>query len=78
MTAFMNKSFSVMVGGDQNYRDNWDRIFAKKKPAQCTTPSGRTDCHGFYQEVMVGRCDFCGEDVEPISEEPKTEPLPGV
>ncbi len=31
MTQFQNKTFSVHVGGDQEYRDNWDRIF-KKKP----------------------------------------------
>ncbi len=31
--TFMDKSFSVAVGGDQAYRDNHDRIFGKKKQA---------------------------------------------
>jgi hypothetical protein len=70
MTEYLNKSFSVYPGGTggQEYRDNWDRIFGKKKSAWCVTPSGRTDCHGFYQETP-GICDFCGEPVQPEPEE---------
>ena len=39
MTEYLNKSFSVCVGGDQEYRDNWDRIFAKKKPEPVKAPA---------------------------------------
>ncbi len=42
MTRFLEKSFSVAVGGDQTYRDNWDRIF--KKPDMCAE-------HGLPLEV---------------------------
>jgi hypothetical protein len=31
MTKFENPSFSVYPGGEKNYRDNYDRIFGKKK-----------------------------------------------
>lgn len=68
---FMDKSFSVAVGGDQDYRDRWEATFGpkvKEKPAKCTAPSGRTDCHGFYQ-LVYGVCDFCGEAAPPPSEE---------
>lgn len=30
MTKFMQKSFSVQMGGDESYRNNFDAIFAKK------------------------------------------------
>lgn len=32
MTEYLNKSFSVYPGkdGGQQYRDNWDAVFAKK------------------------------------------------
>ncbi len=30
MTEYLNKSFSVCVGGDQEYRDRWDATFGKK------------------------------------------------
>lgn len=32
MTAYLNDRFSVHAPGSQQYRDNWDKIFAKKKP----------------------------------------------
>lgn len=32
MTKFTNKSFSVVMGGSQAYRDNYDSIFKKKEP----------------------------------------------
>lgn len=31
MTKFLNKSFSVGMAGNQQYRDNWDVIFGKKR-----------------------------------------------
>lgn len=30
MTEYLKKSFSVHVGGDQDYRDKWEEIFGKK------------------------------------------------
>lgn len=38
MTQFLNKTFSVHVGGDQEYRDNWDRIFGKKRAPEPVEP----------------------------------------
>lgn len=29
MTAYLDKSFSVKVGGTAEYRDNWERTFGK-------------------------------------------------
>lgn len=31
MTKYLGDSFSVFPGGEKNYRDNYDRIFGKKK-----------------------------------------------
>ena len=31
MTKFLDPSFSTYAPADQSYRDNWDRIFGKKK-----------------------------------------------
>jgi hypothetical protein len=50
-----------------------------KTPTQCTTPSGRTDCHGFYQTydavTRKMRCDFCKEYMLPEGDDgPVTEP----
>lgn len=30
MTEYLNKSFSVGMAGDQQYRDNWEATFGKK------------------------------------------------
>ncbi len=35
MTEYLNKSFSVCVGGDQDYRDRWEATFGKK--CTCST-----------------------------------------
>jgi hypothetical protein len=48
--------FTVPMGGDQKYRDNWDAIFSKGKPTapallpgdDCPCESGKpfAQCHG--------------------------------
>ena len=44
----MDKSFSVMVGGDQGYRDRWEATFGRAAPnagvewADGSTPTGLT------------------------------------
>lgn len=32
--TFLDKSFSVAVGGNQQYRDNWEATFGKKPPKE--------------------------------------------
>ncbi len=48
--TFMDKSFSVAVGGDQAYRDNHDRIF-KKKPI----------CSKHHLPMEIGQCPYSQE-----------------
>ncbi len=40
MTKFLDKSFSVHMGTDQEYRDNWDACFSKDKPVEATPNAG--------------------------------------
>jgi hypothetical protein len=77
VTEFMNKSFSVGMAGDQQYRDNWERIFGKKeeKPEPPKEPEllcgcGRPGqlCNDPYVEEIHGRveevvlCDSCYQE----------------
>lgn len=54
VTEFQNKSFSVYPGGvgTQEYRDNWDRIFAKKKDEPQEEP---------VPDTVPELCNECGE-----------------
>lgn len=54
MTRYMEPSFSVLCGGDQQYRDNWDAIFAPK-PEETTYAS--------YARIGIER-PFLDLDVE--------------
>ena len=33
MTEYLNKSFSVHLAGDEQYRDNWEATFGKREKA---------------------------------------------
>lgn len=38
--TFMDKSFSVHLAGDQQYRDNWDATFGPKDKETAPIPEG--------------------------------------
>lgn len=52
MKYLWGESFTVPMGGDQKYRDNWDAIFAKPKtpdregPCPCESGKVFAECHG--------------------------------
>ncbi len=39
MTRFMDKSFSVMVGGDEDYRNRWEATFGQRRERDQPCPS---------------------------------------
>jgi hypothetical protein len=47
VTEYLNKSFSVYSGTGETYRDNWDRIFGKKKerPEPPKEPEPEPECN---------------------------------
>lgn len=58
MTEFQNRSFSVYPGkdGGQAYRDNWDRIYAKKADPEadlCTCGSEQFEADGHHDDCPV-------------------------
>ena len=68
MTQFMNKSFSVHMASDQNYRDNWDRIFQKKTTPEVKPPEPLNDDSRVVdwwetpvsaEQYDCGGCDVC-------------------
>lgn len=60
MTQFLNKSFSVGMAGDQQYRDNWETIFGKKEKAQeeAPEPDGTAEPPEGNQNDC-GACEVC-------------------
>ncbi len=66
MTKFLDKSFSVPMGGDQSYRDNWEATFGKRATpmpsagvsmCECGFPHGchMPDCPCFIGPVPATR-----------------------
>lgn len=43
--TFMDKSFSVHMSGNQQYRDNYDRIFGKKEEGPKPKPEPINSCN---------------------------------
>ncbi len=70
MTKYLDPSFSVCVGGDATYRENWDRIFAKKpEPELRTTPAGEPGEAGTsLPNASVTRSAICGALIGPEGE----------
>jgi hypothetical protein len=72
VTEFLNKSFSVGMAGDQQYRDNWEATFGKRSTP--TASKAECTCYGStMQWKHIGNCplnvpaapsscpDLCGE-----------------
>lgn len=59
MTEFANKSFSVYPGkdGGQSYRDNWDRIYAKKPEPIAGPERVACDICGILEEDAPCSCE---------------------
>ncbi len=72
MTEFMKPRFSVASPGTQQYRDNWDAIFAKP----CIYCSDR----GFFGDELSGGESYCtckaGEDLKASELLASTTPEP--
>ena len=58
MTQFKNKSFTVHMGANDAYRDNWERTFKKETPAVpvCATCEDTHHMALGEREVPCTRC----------------------
>ncbi len=59
MTEYLKEKFSVAVGGNQAYRDNHDRIFAKKEPED-GKPALAVGDHISVKTVYAAACGPAG------------------
>lgn len=41
---YLEKSFSVAPGNNKNYRDNYEKVFAKETPIDLDHPCPECDC----------------------------------
>ncbi len=67
---YLKKSFSVHVGGNEAYRENHDRIFAKKAAEVKNGPcpecqgarfvQGKAHVRGGYEYTPCGSCNVQG------------------
>lgn len=58
MTKFMQPKFIVHAGGSKKYRDNYDRIFAKREPHICPR------CNIASKEPNSEHCAPCAKEVK--------------
>ena len=60
---FLRKSFSVMPGANEKYRDNHDRIFGARAPA--SSPPPNLTPAPLAESTL--NCLDCGEPLEPAN-----------